>query len=159
MGKIRSSIPCENHGFPYQVCKKGFVMLHLFRYLNRLMTKPTKWLCAQRRLRPAWASSQSDQESLLCTQWVAKDQSFFHADSKDSDQTGWMPMLICVFAGHTAILFVLSWSGSFAKYGHKSLVFKGLLAWPIYVEHLGNLGNWVTHFSLKNDASHYHGKK
>ena len=29
------------------------------------MTKPTKWVCAQRRLRPAWASAQSDQ-SLRC---------------------------------------------------------------------------------------------
>ena len=29
------------------------------------MTKPTVWLCAQRRLRSAWASAQSDQ-SLRC---------------------------------------------------------------------------------------------
>ena len=29
------------------------------------MTKPTKWVCAQRRLRSAWASAQSDQ-SLRC---------------------------------------------------------------------------------------------
>ena len=28
------------------------------------MTKPTKWLYAQRRLRSAWASAQSDQSSL-----------------------------------------------------------------------------------------------
>ena len=33
--------------------------------MSRLMTKPTKWLCAQRRLRSAWASAQSDQ-SLHC---------------------------------------------------------------------------------------------
>ena len=30
-------------------------------YMSRLMTKPIKWLCAQRRLRSAWASAQSDQ--------------------------------------------------------------------------------------------------
>ena len=30
-------------------------------YLSRDMTKPTKWVCAQRRLRSAWASTQSDQ--------------------------------------------------------------------------------------------------
>ena len=35
------------------------------RYLSRLMTKPTMWLCAQRRLRSARASAQSDQ-SLRC---------------------------------------------------------------------------------------------
>ena len=33
------------------------------------MTKPTKWLCTQRRLGSAWASAQSDQ-SLRCTHWV-----------------------------------------------------------------------------------------
>ena len=33
--------------------------------MSRDMTKPTKWVCAQRRLRSAWASAQSDQ-SLRC---------------------------------------------------------------------------------------------
>ena len=33
--------------------------------MSRDMTIPTKWLCAQRRLRSAWASAQSDQ-SLRC---------------------------------------------------------------------------------------------
>ena len=46
------------------------------------MTKPTKWVCPQRRLRLAWASAQTDQSS-LCAQWVAKDPSFLHADSED----------------------------------------------------------------------------
>ena len=75
--------------------------------LSRDMTKPTKWVCAQRRLRSVWS------ESSLCAQWVAKDPSFLHADSDDSDQTGWMPRLIWVFAGRTIILLVLSWGGSF----------------------------------------------
>ena len=43
------------------------------------MLKPTKWL--------------SDKSS-LCAQWVAKDSSFLHADSEDSDQFGRMPRLI-----------------------------------------------------------------
>ena len=42
-------------------------------------------------------------ESSLCAQWVAKDPKFLHADSEDSDQTGRMPRLIWVFAGHTLI--------------------------------------------------------
>ena len=54
------------------------------------MTKPTKCMCAQRRLRSAWASAQSDQ-SLRC----------LGAPRDDSDQTGWMPRLIWVFAGRT----------------------------------------------------------
>ena len=73
-------------------------------HLNRLMAKPTKWLCTQWRLRSAWASAQSDQSS-LCTQWVAKDSSFLHADSEGSDQTGRMPRLIWVFAGRKVTLF------------------------------------------------------
>ena len=44
-------------------------------------------------------TAQSDQ-SLLCAQWVAKNPSFLHEDSKDSDQTGWMPRLICLRWAH-----------------------------------------------------------
>ena len=78
--------------------------------MSHNMTKPTKWACAQRRLRSAWASAQSDQSS-LCAQWVAKDPRFLHADSEDSHQTGRMPRLIWVFAGRTTILLILwmSW--------------------------------------------------
>ena len=57
-------------------------------------------------IRPVWS------ESSLCAQWVAKDPSFLHANSEDSDQTGRMPRLIWVFAGRTVTLFVLSWGGS-----------------------------------------------
>ena len=40
-------------------------------------------------------SEDSDQPGHpLCTQWVAKDPRFPHADCKDSDQTGQMPRLI-----------------------------------------------------------------
>ena len=78
--------------------------------MSRDMTKPAKWLWAQRRLRSAWTSAQSDQSSLstwrklgsLATHW---------AHSKDSDQTGRMPRLIWVFAGCTGhfVGFVMSW--------------------------------------------------
>ena len=73
--------------------------------LSRLMTKPTKWVCAQRRLRSAWASAQSHQSS-LCAQCVAKDLRFLHADSKCP---GWSESSL----GAHAILVVLSWGGSF----------------------------------------------
>ena len=81
-------------------------------HMSRLMTKPTMWLCTQRRLKislgilPVWS------ESSLCTQWVAKDLTFLHAHSgEDSDQTGPMPRLIWVFAGRTChfIGFVTRW--------------------------------------------------
>ena len=58
-------------------------------------------------IHPVWS------ESLLFTQWVAKNPSFLHADSEDSDQTGQMPRLIWVFAGRTVILLVLSCRGSY----------------------------------------------
>ena len=44
----------------YSVCPDLFVQIHV----SRDMTKPTKWLCAQQRLRSAWASAQSDQSLL-----------------------------------------------------------------------------------------------
>ena len=73
-------------------------------------------MCAEQRLRSAWASAQSGirpvwSESSLCAQWVAKDPSFLQADSKDSDQTGRMPRLIRVFAGPTCqfVGFVMRW--------------------------------------------------
>ena len=80
--------------------------------MSHLMTKPTMWLCAQRRLRSAWASAQSDQSSLsawrtvgsLATRW---------AHSEGSDQIGRMPRLIWVFVGRIATLLVLSWGGSY----------------------------------------------
>ena len=56
-------------------------------------------------IRPVWT------ESSLCAQWVAKDPRLLHADSEDSDQTGRMPRLICVFVGRTChfVGFVMQW--------------------------------------------------
>ena len=85
-------------------------------HMSRLATKPTYWhVCPAKTpislgIRPVWS------ESSLCTQWVAKDPSFLHADSEDSDQTGRMPRLIRVFAGRTTTLLVLSWGGSFEEF-------------------------------------------
>ena len=81
------------------------------------MTKPTKCHVRPAKtqislgIRPVWSESSLTQislgihpvwsESSLCAQWVAKDPSFLHADSEDSDQTGWIPRLIWVFAART----------------------------------------------------------
>ena len=84
------------------------------------MTKPTKWLCAQQRFRSALAFAQSDQ--IKCPVWSESSLSAWRnlgpltthwAHSEDTDQTGRMPRLIWVFAGHTATLLVLSWGGSY----------------------------------------------
>ena len=61
-------------------------------------------------IRPVWSESSLSawrKLGLLATH---------RTHSKDSDQTGWMPRLIWVFAGRTATLLVLSLSGSFMHY-------------------------------------------
>ena len=79
--------------------------------MSRLMTKLTYLYVRPAKtqislgIRPVWS------ESSLCAQWVAKDPSFLHADSEDSDQTRRMPRLIRVFAGRTChfVCFVTRW--------------------------------------------------
>ena len=82
--------------------------------MSRLLTKPTKWHVRPAKtpislgIRTVWS------ESSLCAQWVAKDLSFLHADSEDSDQTGWMPRLIWIFTGRTCHFYTLphkKWRG------------------------------------------------
>ena len=73
----------------------------VLRQMSRLMTKPTKWHVRPAKtqislgIRPVWS------EFSLCAKYVAKNPSFLHADSEDSEQTGRMPRLIWVFAGRT----------------------------------------------------------
>ena len=44
---------------PFTCVIRTFTLAGSIIQMSRDMTKPTKWLCAQRRLRSAWASSQS----------------------------------------------------------------------------------------------------
>ena len=76
----------------------------MWKNWSRIMTKSTKWVCAQRRFRSDWAWSESSLTAWrnlepLATLW---------AHSEDSDQAGRMPRLIWVFAGRTVTLLVLS---------------------------------------------------
>ena len=92
-----------------------FIQTDIFnKYMSHLMTKATKWLCAQRRLRSAWAFAQADQSSL--STWRNIGSSATHwVHCEDFDQTGQMPRLIWVFAGCTVISLLLSWGGSVMK--------------------------------------------
>ena len=74
--------------------------------MSRDMTKPTIWLCAQQRLRSASASAQSDQILRCPLNGYLRTQSSFMQTAK-TDQTGRMPRLIWVFAGHTLMLVLL----------------------------------------------------
>ena len=60
---------------------------------NKMTVRPAKTQIS-RGIRPLWS------ESSLCAQWVAKDPSFLHADSEDSDQTGQMPRLLRLAHSH-----------------------------------------------------------
>ena len=55
--------------------------------INKMTVRSTKTQISL-DICPVWS------ESLLCTHLIAKDPRFLHADSEDSDQTGWMPRLI-----------------------------------------------------------------
>ena len=69
---------------------------------NNVAVRPAKTQISL-GIRSVWS------ESSLCAQWVAKDPSFLHADSEDSDQTGRMPRLICLRWAHTHLVgFVMS---------------------------------------------------
>ena len=73
--------------------------------MSRDMTKPTKWVYAQRRLRSAWASAQSDQSSLSAWRNLGSLATYW-APSDNSDHS--LPRLIWVFAGRRLILLVFS---------------------------------------------------
>ena len=55
---------------PMSTWLSSLLYRNLLHNLSRNTTKPTKWVCAQRRLRSAWASAQSDQS--LCSVRVKK---------------------------------------------------------------------------------------
>ena len=94
-------------------------------------------------IRPVWS------ESSLSAQRVAKDPSFLHADSEDSDQTGRMPRLIWVFAGRTC---------HFADFVMRRLIFwkhiyhELLFGFEIGFQYIF-FGMNEEHFKLKNKFS------
>ena len=79
--------------------------LLLFSWSSKKQKWATSWqnqqngLCAQRRLRSAWASAQSDFESSLSAWRMLGSLATHWVHSEDSDQTGQTPRLIWVFAG------------------------------------------------------------
>ena len=80
--------------------------------LSHLMTKPTKWLCAQQRLGSAWASTQSDQSLCCVLNGSLRTRAFFMRTSKTLIRLGGCPGWSESLLGAHAILLVLSWGGS-----------------------------------------------
>ena len=89
--------------------------LHWIPLISHLMTKQTEWHVRSAKtqislgIRPVWSES-------LLSAWRKLGSLASHwAHSEDSDQTGWMPRLIWVFVGHTVIMLVMSWGGSYRQ--------------------------------------------
>ena len=116
--------------------------------------KTNKMTVCPAKTQITWAPAQSDQSS-LCTQWVAKNPSFLHADSEDSDQTGQMPRLIWVFAGYTVILLVLSWGGSYIELKEASEKEQHL--WPYWVAWHASSKNLNGPVSHEMAVNHFYG--
>ena len=86
------SLAISKPAIKHTACQYFLIIMHKIQQvasnnLSRLMTKPTKWLCAQRRLRSAWAPAWRKLGS-LATYWT---------HSEDS------------------LLFIFSWGGSVVK--------------------------------------------
>ena len=105
---------------------------------GHLMIKPVYSIWKQQRHRSAsataqyynkWAASWQNQQNGMCIQWRLGIHPVWAGfslsawrnlgslathckHSEDSEETGWMPKLIWVFAGHTVILLVLLWGVS-----------------------------------------------
>ena len=97
----------------FVICQTNFIseLSHLKLTFTSIKMWAPSWqnqqtdMCAQRRLRSAWASAQSDQSFSLSNWRRVGALATQRVHSEDSDQTGRMPRLIWVFAGCTATLF------------------------------------------------------
>ena len=77
----------------------------LWKHLSHDMTKPTKWLCEQRRLRAAWAFAQSEQSLRCALKGQLRTQGFFMRTAKTLIRLG--AHSVCWFC-HVAAHFLTS---------------------------------------------------
>ena len=108
----------QNHPCQFQLNKLMFIDQEKHTYINELPHDKANKMART----SSEVSDQTGQISLgICPVWSESSLSTWRklrslathwAHSEDSDQTGRMPRLIWVFAGHTVILLVLSWGGS-----------------------------------------------
>ena len=114
----------QPHGSNFRIMMVIFCVSQFFLFelphdkTNKVTVRPAKTQISL-GIHPVWS------ESSLCAQRVAKDPSFFHADSEDSDQTGRMPRLIWVFAGSTQ---------SFCWFCHEAAHFSGTLSSQVNIK-------------------------
>ena len=116
-----------------------------FSYLSCSTTKPTQWHVHPAKTQISHAHPRSLTEFLPCAQWVTEVPMFLHVDSEDSDQTGWIPRLIWVFAGRTGhfVGFVMLWL-IYEIYKHLRTDFTCLQKGAIHVQIIGALQTVLT---------------
>ena len=119
------------------------------------MTKPKKWLCAQRTLRSAWASTQSDQSLRCALNGLLRTQAFFMRTAKTLIRLGRCPVWSESSLGAKVILLVLSWGGSNYVKSAKSNISKKLgntntILWNNAFTLIWNLKTMIT-ASLQRD--------
>ena len=101
-----------------QVSKLEHIYIHSIDGIVRYVTKPTKWLCAQRRLRSAWASTQSDQIPRCALSAYLRSQDFFMRTAKTLIRLGGCPgWSESTLGAHVSVLVCheaaqSSWGGS-----------------------------------------------
>ena len=118
----------------------------IFIYLlSQCMTKPKNGMCTQLRLRSVWASAHSDQSLCYALNGYLRTWAFFMRTAK-TDQTGWMPRLIWVFAGHTChfVGFVMRWLSLLFLYSLN-------MQEPILVIHIWKCAFWAYTYSKYPD--------
>ena len=79
--------------------------------MSRDMTKPTKWVCTQRRFRSAWASAQSDQfphEESLALSYPLSAQQRFWSDWADAQADQSLRWAHSHFVGFDMLLLISS---------------------------------------------------
>ena len=114
-------------------------ILGFYCNMSHNMTKPTKWHVRPAKtqislgIRPVWSESSLSR----CPGWSESSLSAWRNTgslaTQDSDQTGWMPRLIWVFARCTLILLVLSCRGSSLCSSQLFLlVFYWFYSWLLY---------------------------
>ena len=72
-------------------CTPTKIKIQVVNGLSLDMRKPTKWVCAQRRLRSAWASAHSDQSLRCALNVYLSTQGFFMRTAKTLIRLGGCP--------------------------------------------------------------------
>ena len=85
----------------------------MYNYIWAAQQNPTKWVCAQQRLRSVWASAQTDQSLRCVLNGKLRTQAFFMWTAKTLIRLGGCPGWSESSRGAHAILLVLSWGGSY----------------------------------------------